>query len=587
MDDITLTSAPVTWQVANQIQGPQARGANGYVEFEAEAVAVHHGGLMWLPSPQRAEVKDGVLEPIDLPINDPDVWNWKITPYLGVHWPPFHVNVEEGGTNLSSAAIVPGKGPVRVLQGPQGGSVVGAEDQGDGTIRFVLDDGTRTAPMPITRGPAGPANEIEVGTVIRGDEPYASLVGEAPHQVLNLVLPKGDPGDPNELVDATTEQRGLMPAEAVQTLVAATTGVEALRSRMTPIDGLTEAPVYLYVDGALGNDETGDGSTGAKFATIQRAVDSIPKLISQDHLIRVQAGVYDEDVYIRGIAGANLAIQKAGADPTDVTQPTGVQVRSIEALDLPGRLLIEWLDMINAEGIQSATTAPMRFSRCGYISLRGSRFTSNTRAGSRPAIDFDGSTGSVSNCYFNDQFNDVLAQNGSQVKVYDTNVHGSTKSGTSLRAIAATISKHGDQAWARNGAATPESRSRGGMINDDAWTAWTPSFPASGEMSFTDVSISHARYTVIGKTCFYVLRAAGRTSGGSETSIQYTLPIPAQLDLNAALGGSVIVNDGGFDAGWQILSNRTTVQVRKVGANNPWGLGTDRRIYVSGTYEIA
>lgn len=212
MADITLPAAPVTWPVANQIQGPTARGANGYIEFEAEAVAVLQGGLTWLPSPQRAEMIDGEMNPIDLPINNPDVWNWKVTPRLGVNWPSFHINVEEGGTNLSSAAIVPGKGPVRVLQGPRGGSVVGAEDQGDGTIRFVLDDGTRTAPVPITRGPAGPPNRIEIGTVMRGEEAYASLVGEAPNQRLNLTLPKGDPGEPEDLHDATPEQRGLMSA---------------------------------------------------------------------------------------------------------------------------------------------------------------------------------------------------------------------------------------------------------------------------------------------------------------------------------------------------------------------------------------
>lgn len=194
MADIALPAAPVTWPVANQIQGATARGANGYVEFEAEAVAVFQGGLTWLPSPQRAEMINGEMVPIDLPINDPDVWNWKVTPRLGVAWPPFHVNVDEDGTNLSSAATAPGKGPVQVVQGRQGASVVGAEDQGDGTIRFILDDGTRTAPMPITQGPAGPANRIQIGTVLRGDDPYASLTGAPPNQVLNLVLPKGDPG---------------------------------------------------------------------------------------------------------------------------------------------------------------------------------------------------------------------------------------------------------------------------------------------------------------------------------------------------------------------------------------------------------
>src|SRR5699024_7330112 len=240
MPDIRLRSAPVTWPIANQHQGAIARGANGYVEFEADAVAVFQGGLTWLPSPQRAEVEDGVMEPIDLPINDPDVWNWKVTPRVGVNWPPFHINVEGGRTHLSSAAIVPGKGPVKVLQGPQGGSVVGAEDQGDGTIRFVLDDGTRTDPMPITRGPAGPPNKISIGTVTKGESPYASLIGAAPEQTLNLVLPKGDPGNPEDLVDATTEHRGLMSA--------------ADKVRM-------EAPGVYAVDyGAVGDGVTDDSA---------------------------------------------------------------------------------------------------------------------------------------------------------------------------------------------------------------------------------------------------------------------------------------------------------------------------------------
>lgn len=212
MADITLTSAPVTWKLANQIEGSRARGANGFVEFEASAVAAHHGALMWLPSPQRVDMVDGVLAPLDLPINDPAVWNWRVTPRVGVQWTPFHINVEEGGTDLATAAVVPGKGPVKVVQGPAGASVVDFRDTGDGALVLVLSDGTESPPIPFTRGPAGPANEITVGTVMRGDEPYASLVGEAPNQVLNLVLPKGDPGSPEDLVDATPERRGLMSA---------------------------------------------------------------------------------------------------------------------------------------------------------------------------------------------------------------------------------------------------------------------------------------------------------------------------------------------------------------------------------------
>ena len=212
MADITLTSAPVTWRIANLIRGAKARGANGYVEFEASTVAAFHGGLTWLPSPQRVNVVDGVMDPIDLPINDPDLWNWRVSPHLGVHWDPFHINVDEDGTDLSSAAIVPGKGPVRVLQGPKGASIVDFRDTGDGALVLILSDGTESPPVPFTRGPAGPANQIEIGTVMRGDEAYASLTGEAPSQRLNLTLPKGDPGNPEDLIDATPKQRGLMAA---------------------------------------------------------------------------------------------------------------------------------------------------------------------------------------------------------------------------------------------------------------------------------------------------------------------------------------------------------------------------------------
>ena len=392
------------------------------------------------------------------------------------------------------------------------------------------------------------------------------------------------PGAQAALDSATAS---LAPTSYVDDAVAdraSVASVAGIATRLAPIDGLTDAPVYIYVDGATGSDETGDGSTGAKFATIQRAVNSIPKIINQDRLIRVQAGTYDEDVYIRGISGANIAIQKAGPEPTDVTQPTGLQVRSIEALDISGRLLIEWVDTFNASGISSATTASMRFSRCQYVSLRYSRFT--TKADGRVGVDFDGTRGTVGGCYFNNQNTAVVVQNGSQVKVYGSNVHGATKSTVGLLCDAATVSKDGDLAWARTGALTPESRVHGGLINDETWQTWTPTFPAVGGMTFASVTVNHARYTVIGKTCHYVLRAAGTTTGTGETSIQFTLPVPAQLNTNAAIG-SAVVNDGGFDAGWQILANSGSVQVRKSGANNPWTIGTDRRIYVTGTYEIA
>lgn len=44
-------------------------------------------------------------------------------------------------------------------------------------------------------GPAGPSNTLTIGTVSGGSSAGASITGKSPNQVLNLVLPKGDPGD--------------------------------------------------------------------------------------------------------------------------------------------------------------------------------------------------------------------------------------------------------------------------------------------------------------------------------------------------------------------------------------------------------
>nr|DAW17165.1 MAG TPA: nucleoid-associated protein [Caudoviricetes sp.] len=45
------------------------------------------------------------------------------------------------------------------------------------------------------QGPAGPANVLTIGSVTSGKVASATLTGEAPNQVLNLVLEKGDKGD--------------------------------------------------------------------------------------------------------------------------------------------------------------------------------------------------------------------------------------------------------------------------------------------------------------------------------------------------------------------------------------------------------
>ena len=47
-------------------------------------------------------------------------------------------------------------------------------------------------------GQPGPANTLTIGTVTDGEQAAASITGEAPNQQLNLVLPKGEQGDPGQ-----------------------------------------------------------------------------------------------------------------------------------------------------------------------------------------------------------------------------------------------------------------------------------------------------------------------------------------------------------------------------------------------------
>lgn len=48
------------------------------------------------------------------------------------------------------------------------------------------------------QGPAGPANVLTIGSVTSGKVASATITGESPNQVLNLVLEKGDKGEPGD-----------------------------------------------------------------------------------------------------------------------------------------------------------------------------------------------------------------------------------------------------------------------------------------------------------------------------------------------------------------------------------------------------
>ena len=93
-------------------------------------------------------------------------------------------------------------------QGPPGFSPVATVTKVDNvtTITITDEDGTTTAQiLDGTNGQNGQNNTLTIGTVTTGVNPSATITGDSPNQVLNLVLPKGDTGATGEAgTDGTT-----------------------------------------------------------------------------------------------------------------------------------------------------------------------------------------------------------------------------------------------------------------------------------------------------------------------------------------------------------------------------------------------
>lgn len=76
------------------------------------------------------------------------------------------------------------KGGSRQVVGPRGLSA----------YEVWLQAGNTGAEADYLASLKGPSNTLSIGTVISGETASATLTGESPNQILNLVLPKGDDG---------------------------------------------------------------------------------------------------------------------------------------------------------------------------------------------------------------------------------------------------------------------------------------------------------------------------------------------------------------------------------------------------------
>lgn len=85
---------------------------------------------------------------------------------------------------------------VTVTTLPAGSSATATYDKSTGTLELGIPQGSK-GDIGAT-GAIGPANVLTIGSVTSGKVASATFTGEAPNQVLNLVLEKGDKGETGE-----------------------------------------------------------------------------------------------------------------------------------------------------------------------------------------------------------------------------------------------------------------------------------------------------------------------------------------------------------------------------------------------------
>lgn len=189
-DDLNLPGSTVTGHFAfvredgpDEDDFPDLQLASGTVTFQPTASAVRAGGAWVGISPVTARifegeivVSEGDLRPVRILSTDADTgvdgWGWIAHFSIDdADLKPIRFRAPTEGVHLTGDDLIPITGqPVEVIEGADGASVVGARDNGDQTLTFLLSDGTETDPVAIPPGPAG------VGIASISDPDAESLV---------------------------------------------------------------------------------------------------------------------------------------------------------------------------------------------------------------------------------------------------------------------------------------------------------------------------------------------------------------------------------------------------------------------------
>lgn len=281
-------------------------------------------------------------------------------------------------------------------------------------------------------------------------------------------------GDPFTYEDFTNEQIEELREPIKEDVVN-------IDSRVKKIHGLSTTAINIYVD-KTGTDN-GNGTQSNPFNSIQKAFDSIPKIIDKRYTVWIAPGEYEEEAYLTGVIGGTIFVRST--EPPETVDNINVRVKALNFYDIMGYVHIEDMGTFGGEMTRKAF---IMFSRCIYGSV--SRCRMDRTIPGKITLYWDGSFGSLGTSHLSNQELCIQSQNGSTVRIDDNTTSG-TGNVVALYSLNGFIFKSGPNNWIQS-ASIPEKKEIGGQIYSDK-TEWNTLTYLNGWATQSGVALKYKK----------------------------------------------------------------------------------------------
>lgn len=116
------------------------------------------------------------------------------------------------------------------------------------------------------------------------------------------------------------------------------------------------------------------------------------------------------------------------------------------------------------------------------------------------------------------------------------------------------------------------------------WGSWTPSYSASGSMTYGTITTSFAKYIQIGKLVLWCHYSTGTVGGTPARLLAHSLPVTGAT--GAPGGAAGYVADGGNQLSGAVITGTTSASYTMRDASN-FSAGSGRVLAGFGIYEAA